>query len=59
VIRQIESSSSLRLPRDQKTAHAALRLLGMFEDGAALDVAASIWQEAPKFPFGKKLDGSP
>ena len=39
MIKQLEYSESVRVPSDQKTAHAALRLLGAFEAGTAMAVA--------------------
>ena len=41
VIKQIENSTSLRLPRDHKVARAALRLLGADLAGTAVTVATS------------------
>ena len=39
MIKQLEYSESVGVPRDQKTAKAALRLLGAFEAGTAMAVA--------------------
>ena len=39
MIKQLEYSESVGVPRDRKTASAALRLLGAFEAGTAMAVA--------------------
>ena len=39
MIRQIENSNSIKIPRDQKTARAALRLLGADLAGTAVTAA--------------------
>ena len=36
MIKQLEYSESVGVPRDQRTARAALRLLGAFEAGTAV-----------------------
>jgi len=36
MIEQIEKSNSLRIPRDQKTAFAALQFYGMIEAGIGI-----------------------
>ncbi len=41
MIKQLEYSESIRVPRDANTARAALRLLGAFEAGTALYAATS------------------
>ena len=39
MIKQLEYSESIGVPRDRKAAEAALRLLGAFEAGTAMAVA--------------------
>ena len=41
MIKQLEYSESVRVPRDLPTANAALRLLGAFNAGTALYAATS------------------
>ncbi len=58
MIEQLEYSESVGVPRDQRTARAALRLLGAFEAGTALRPGTSEErrQDAERAVVGKVSD---
>jgi hypothetical protein len=58
MIKQLEHSESVGVPRDQKTAHAVLRLLGAFEAGTALRPGTADERRADADRAGAYLGGT-